>query len=95
MGMNTYYYGLKDPTERYLAMKAVRDNCSLLGIEEPAEVEEFLDGKYGSSEGGERVEIPQDAVSDYDNPAVLEHGIEVELEKLPSEIKKIRFVNSW
>lgn len=93
MGMNTYVYGLKPPTERYLAMKAVRDNCSTLLIEEPPEVEEFFDRAYGSDESGEKVDLPSEIVSDYD--AEMQTGLEVDVTNLPPEIIKIRFVNSY
>lgn len=93
MGMNTYVYGLKAPTERYLAMKAVRDNCSTLMIEEPPEVEAFLDRAYGSDESGERVDLPPEIVNDYNED--MESRFEVDVTKLPPEVIKIRFVNSY
>lgn len=73
--------------KKHEAMKAVRDNCEKLGIEEPEEVFEYFD-ECDEDERGRKVDIEHEVK----NPKGSEYTYyEVEVCKLPPEVKIIRF----
>ena len=68
--MSTDYriYGFTAPSEKFLAYKAIRDNCLIADIEVPEKVEEFF-GNYSDylfEQGyGERIELTPPSMMDY------------------------------
>lgn len=89
MSMSTHVIGFVPPDEKWKQMKVIWDACSKADIALPGEVEEFFDGEE-PSEKGQEVEIPYSKWSDENR-----QGIEVEINKLPKNVKLIRFYNSW
>ena len=87
--MSTHVVGFIPPDETWQKMLAVWDACSKAGVRPPGEVEKF----FGDSDPkgiGRQVEIPHREYS-----AKMVSGVEVEIDKLPKEVKFIRFYNSY
>lgn len=92
MGMSTNVRGFVPPDDKWKKMKKVYDSCKEAGIdfdEMPSDVQNFFDDG-DPDEKGMQVEIPYE-----DYRVDSEEGIEIEVEKIPKNVKFIRFVNSW
>lgn len=89
MSMSTHVIGFVPPDEEWKKMKAIWDACNKAKIDPPDEVQDFFDGEV-PSEKGQEVEIPHREWGDENR-----QGIEVEINKLPKNVKLIRFYNSW
>lgn len=94
MGMSSSVKGIKPPDETWKKMKAVWDACVTAGIETPVEVDEFFGWENPDKEG---VIVNRDklgdAVEEYNDE--YSSGYQVHIDKLPKDIKIIRFTNSW
>lgn len=96
MSMSTHVVGIKPPDDKWKEMKAVYDACAVAGVAVPKAVCDFFDN-----------DPPDDAgvvVSEYDLKkcgALKEYsgdmtaGFEVDLSKVPKDVKIIRFYNSY
>jgi hypothetical protein len=94
MGMSTHIEGVKPPDEKWKKMKAAYDACSAAGVEPPPEVEKFFGGEEPDPLGVVvRIEGTA-AVLDY-APHDCAEGFEVHIDKLPKDVKVIRFWNSY
>ncbi len=92
MSMSTHVVGFIPPDEKYKARLAAFDACEDAGVEPPAEL--YHNGERPDDTGAE-VEIEDtEAVSEWtdDNGSA---GFEVDLTKLPKDVKVIRFYNNW
>lgn len=93
MGMSTYVIGIKPADDIWRKMKAIWDACKAAGIEPPQEVEIFFGGERPNESGVE--------VSLRNHPAIASSGDDsrefwdVDLSKLPPDVKIVRFVNSF
>lgn len=87
--MSTHVIGIRPPDEKWEQMKNVYDSCKAAGIPVPAEVDKFFDYQEPDP-NGVIVDIPNDDWSDD-----CRSGLEVHLDKLPKDVKIIRFYNSW
>lgn len=103
MGLSTYIIGIKPADEQWRQMKAVWDACNVVGIQPPTEVTDFFDDAPPNEKGVE-VEINfnrYDLKDKRNHPAVSfinDDGREfwdVDISKLPADVKIVRFVNSW
>ena len=92
MGMCTYVQGLKPKTEEYEKKLQIYKLCKETNVNVPDEIEDFFDGEV--CEEGILTDIPKDAMKEYSDNYCHEY-YEVDLTKIPSDIKKIRFVNSY
>lgn len=93
MGMTTHIVGFRPPDEKWKQMKSVWDACKEAGVPVPTKVVDFFAGLVPDPTGVE-VDICKDyAVSEYENGS--RSGIEVDITKLPQDVKIIRFWNSW
>lgn len=93
MSMNTNIVGFRPPDEKWKKMKAIWDSCNEAGIEPPAEVDRFFNGIPPDGSGVE-VEIENTSCCrKYQEE--MRSGYEVEIAKLPKDIKIIRFWNSF
>lgn len=101
MGMSTYVQGFRVLNPEFEKMMEVKNFCDRNKVSLPKEVEQFF-GKFSldpeeyireKMDQSLEVDIPKDAV-DRDSEDSSE-WIEVDLEKLPSGVKKIRFTNSY
>lgn len=91
MGMSSHVYGFIPPNDEWKKMKKVYDACQQAGINPPDAVSEFFDYEIPDPQGM-KLSI-QFAMKDY--KADNESGFEVEISKLPENVKIIRFVNSY
>lgn len=92
MSMSTYVQGLKPKTEEYEKKLNIYKSCEELNVSVPKEILDFFDGDV--CEEGIITEIPKGAIKEYADDYCREF-FEVDLTKLPKDIKKIRFVNSY
>lgn len=94
MSMSTYVYGFRPPDQRWKKMKAIYDSCMEEGIDVPDAVDEFFEDDI-PDDSGVKVWLSNksDCCTEYSNDG--ESGYEIDLNKLPKDIKIIRFVNSW
>ena len=88
-GMITYVTGFKLPNEKWKKMRDVREACIKAGIDIPEEVDNFF-GWEEPNEKGVEVDIPHKEWK-----ADMQGGIEIDVDKIPEDVKVIRFVNSW
>ena len=92
MSMSTHVVGFRPPSdEMWKRMKKVYDSCKDAGIDPPEAVTEFF-GDQDPDPAGVEVDIKQ-AVSDWQDES--REGFEVDLSKLPSNVTKLRFYNSY
>ena len=93
MSMETYVLGFKPADDKFKKMKEVYLKCGELGIDPPREVEDYFDGS-GVVDGGVRVEIEEhECCSEYSDGC--RNGFEIDVTKLPKDVKIVRFYNSY
>lgn len=93
MSMTTHIIGFVPPDNRWKEMKKVYDACLFAGIEAPEEVLEFFNDEPPDDLGIE-IDLEDDKSStEYQREG--SEGFQIELKKLPKEIKFIRFYNSY
>ena len=96
MSMSTYVIGFRPPDEKWKKMKAVYDACVAGGIGMPEEVVEFFNGEEPDATG-----VKVDLTSTKKGGPVTKfgdeygQGLQIDLTKLPKDIKILRFINSW
>ena len=93
MSMSTHVEGFYPPDEQWQKMKAIWDACEAAGVEAPRDVAKFFD--YGSPDpSGVRTEAEN---TDWCRPWEDDgaRGFEITVEKIPANVKIIRFYNSW
>jgi hypothetical protein len=97
MSMSTHIIGFVPPDEEWKKMKAVYDACVEAGVDLPRGVEKYFDGTEPQEEGKEI-----DLTEDNYNGLIVEpwegdccSGYQIELKKLPKNVKIIRFYNSY
>lgn len=80
MSMSEYIKGIADSRKVEIA-KQIEENCKLLGIHAPDEVDDLLE---------DGIEIPQKKfTTDY------EEIIEIDVKDIPKEVEKIQFIISY
>jgi hypothetical protein len=87
--MSTHVIGFVPPDERWQEMKAVWDACKAAAIDVPAEVENFFDGA-DPDPAGQEVSLPAREWSGRGRG-----GYELDVAAIPSQVRTIRFYNSW
>lgn len=93
MGMSTHIIGFKPPDKEWEKMKAVWDACIAAKVPVPEEVSNFFNHEAPDPSGVE-VELEGTAsVSEFNEEG--RRGFEVEVKRLPSDVKIIRFYNAW
>jgi len=91
MSMLTHIYGFRPPDAKWKKMKAAFDACEAAETEVPQSVWAFFNHET-PSEAGVAVSIGP-AISPICEDGV--DGFEVDLTKLPKDVTKLRFVNSY
>lgn len=91
MSMSTHCYGIRPPDEKWKQMKAVYDACIVAGTSIPREVDLFFDGERPDDAG---VVVILDRLTTEHREEMV-NGLQLDLAKLPSDIKYIRFVNVY
>jgi hypothetical protein len=88
--------GIKPPDSRWKEMKLIWDACRAADVEPPKAVHEFFGGEAPNELG---VEVSQrqleevGAIRNYETKNDL--GFDVYLDKLPQDVKILRFYNNW
>ncbi len=91
MGMNTYIKGFEPPDTEWKAKKAAYDACETAAIPIPIELELYFGHKLPDDHGRD-IDITM-ATTPWE--ADMQEGFEIEIAKLPPNVKIIRFYNSW
>lgn len=93
MSMSTFVMGFRPPDEKWKKMKAIWDSCKKAGVEAPKEVDSFFGGEPPDDSG---VEVKlEGTLCCREYREEMRDGFEIEISKLPKDIKIIRFVNSY
>lgn len=98
MGMSTHISGIIVPEdEQFNKYKKIAEMCYDEDIELPTAVQEYFN-KYGidledCTDDGFEVYLPQESYREFSQD--MEDIIEVDLTKVPKNISKIRFSNSY
>ena len=92
MSMCTYVQGLKPKTEEYEKKLHIYNACREINVVPPEDILRFFDGEV--CEEGIITELPEEAMSNYTDDYCRDF-FEVDLTKIPSDVTKIRFVNSY
>ena len=96
MSMSKHIIGIKPPDDKWLAMKAAYNACILAKISVPDEVTRFFNGDEPDALGvqvRQSTLIASGAVTDYS--ADMKDGFEIDITKLPKDVKIIRVYNSY
>lgn len=94
MGMSTHVTGYRKTDDKWNAYKRVWIACEVAGILPPEEVSGYFDGEDPRSLAGIEVNIDE-AVTPYQDNAAARNGFEVDLTKLPADVRYLRFFNAW
>jgi hypothetical protein len=97
MGMSTHVEGFIPPDAKFKKMLEAYRACEKAGVEIPAEVDKFFNGEP-PDEAGVKISMSydkkyKDAVYEYHDEN--SQGYEIDLRKLPADIKIVRVSNSW
>jgi len=87
--MSTCVIGFIPPDAKWKKMKAIWDSCKVAGVSVPKEVDDFFNNEDPDSAGVEK-EIPSKKWGEEGAS-----GYEIEIDKIPKDVKIIRFYNSW
>lgn len=93
MSMSSHIVGFRPPDAKWRKMKDAFDACEAADVPIPADVSRFFNHENPDESG---VEVPierTDAVTEY--RADMRDGFEIDLTKLPPDVKIIRFFNSY
>ena len=93
MSMSSHVVGFKPPDDKWKKMKKAYDACIEAGINVPENVEEFFNYEEPDDAGVE-VELEEHACCKEYN-ADMRQGFEIDVSKLPKDVKIIRFYNSY
>lgn len=89
MSMSTRVVGFVPPDEQWKKMKQVWEACEAADIEVPEAVHQFFNWQDPDDQGVE-VELPLTEWSEETS-----QGYELEVDKIPANVRVIRFYNSW
>ena len=93
MGMSTHVVGIVPPDAEWKKMKAVWDSCAAAEIDIPEKVSAFFNGEEPDESGVIVALHLSPATSRWSDDS--RDGFEVDIEKLPKHVKRIRFYNSY
>lgn len=93
MSMSTHIKGFRPPDNKWKRMKEVWETCKIAEIDPPAEVYAFFES-VEPDENGVEVELEK-TVCCKEWSDEYRQGFEIFIEKLPEDVKIIRFYNSW
>ncbi len=89
MSMSTHVIGFKPPDEKWHKMKAIWDSCEEVEIDPPDAVCDYFNGKEPDEAGVEVTILTEKWVDD------MREGVQIYIDKIPKDVKIIRFYNSW
>jgi hypothetical protein len=93
MGMSTYVNYYRPPDEKFEKMKAAYNACKNAGLDTPDEVSDFFQGQNPNLLNGVEIQAPSNSYVEGSDDS--RQYIEVDLTKLPKDVRFVRFVNSW
>ena len=93
MGMSTHVVGFRPADEEWKRMKAAYDSCVAAKVGIPDAVYNFFDGESPGDKPGMEVDIRQ-AVMEWSD-GISRQGYEIDLSKLPANVKVLRLYNSY
>lgn len=91
MSMGSYIVGFCKPDEQFQKMVAVYNACKEAHVDLPEEVSDFFDDTEPDASGME-IDI-RDSVEEWSGD--MSEGFEIDISKLPKNVKYIRFYNSY
>lgn len=94
--MSTHVVGFIPPDEKWLKMRAIFDACKAANVGLPEEVDEFFGGETPDDRGrevDERAMVKAGAIREWKDDS--REGFELDVSKLPPDVKFVRFYNSW
>ncbi len=92
MSMSTHAVGFKPADEKWNQMKAIWDMCERNLVTVPDEVSDFFDGESPGDKPG--MEVPLGgAIREYSDANY--DGYEIDISKLPADVRFLRVYNSW
>jgi hypothetical protein len=92
MSESTHVVGFRPADEKWNKMKAVWNACESAGVEIPKEAMDFFDSVAPGDRPGAEVELGE-ALQEWEDDS--RQGYELDVTKLPPDVKVIRFYNSW
>jgi hypothetical protein len=92
MGMSTHAVGFIPADEEWEKMKRALNACQAAAVPIPAEVCEFFGDENPNDKPGREVSLAG-ALSEYSDDS--RQGFEIDVAKLPKNVKVIRFFNSY
>lgn len=92
MGMSLWVEAVKPADDKWKEMKVIYDACVKAGVKVPDEVMNFFDGEIPEGAGVVIELSKHECLSDYDGN--YKWGYEVDISKLPKDIKLLRFCHS-
>lgn len=92
MGMTSAVVGFRLADEKWKKMKAIWLGCKEAGIRPPKEVEDYFGGEDPGNKLGMQVDIKCSVAKFCAEDA---EGFDVDVSKLPADVRLIRFYNSW
>lgn len=99
MGMSTYVYGIKPADEDFQRMLDAWKACNSAGMSIPKELIDYFGESaetiYGPDSSGVLIHLTYEADAVTEWCSEMQEGYEVDITKLPTDIKVIRFVNSY
>jgi hypothetical protein len=94
MSMSTYVVGFADAGDVWQKHKRVYDACKDAGVSLPEETEQFFGFGKKPDPNGITVDLADhECCAPY--KAEMQDGFEIDIRKLPKNIRKIRFYNSY
>lgn len=93
MGMSTHVIGFKPPDKDWKRMKQVWDSCTAAGIDPPKEVLDFFEGAPPDDAGVEVDLEGAGVIKEWSDDSCA--GYDVDVAKLPPDVKVVRFYNAW
>ncbi len=98
MSMSTTVVGFKPPDDTWQRMKSVWDACKKAGIDIPELVDAYFCGEAPDPAGVEVSQqelIERGAIRAWEDNKLNAEGCEIDVSKIPADVKIIRFYNSW
>ena len=97
MSMGSNVIGIKTPDEHWQRMRDIWDACQAAGVQVPEEVERFFNYEPPDEKGIlVKLAFPRHpCLREWSNAKKNAQGYEIDLTKLPSDIKTLRFYVSW
>ena len=93
MGMSTHIYGVIPADAQYKKMAAIWHQCEDMGVKIPNEVIKFFNGETPDNKGVLVDLKKKDCCAEY--TAEMCEGVEIDISRLPTNVKFIRFYNSF